>query len=117
MVPSSIKSLVMNPVAKLAAVNVLSARLLVVNTFVTSLSSVMVPFIMCWFEIELFAILLPVMAPVAILEDVIAPSAILSIVIAKGAIFSLVTAPFCMFCVLMMPFRLILNATLTHLMM
>jgi hypothetical protein len=117
MVPFWIRSLVMNPVAKLAVVSVLTARFAEVNEFRASLLPVIVPLMMCSLEIELSAILSPVMAPLAILEDVIALSAILSTVMAKGAIFSFVTAPFWIFWVLMIPFRLILNATLIHLTM
>ena len=84
----------MKPVAKLAVISVLRARLSEVNELGTSLLAVIVPLMMCSLEIELSAILSPVMAPLAILEDVIALSAILSTVMAKGAIFSLVTAPF-----------------------
>jgi sorbitol-specific phosphotransferase system component IIBC len=84
----------MKPVAKLAVISVLRAKLAEVNEFSASLSPVIVPLIICSLVIELSAILSPVMAPFAILEDVIALSAILSTVMAKGAIFSLVTAPF-----------------------
>jgi hypothetical protein len=110
----AIKSLVINPGAKLAAVSVFSAIWVVVIVFGAIFDPGIVPSIMCCVPIELSAILDPSIAPSAILDDVIAPSAILSSVIAPSAIFSVVTACAWMFCVFMIPLRLILNATLIH---